>query len=78
MTETQELILEGTEKMYEESGEMVPTVLFNSNDLKVLVDEGKITIVDNPYGVGDNFFGLKGKEYPKTFSDLMEHRLSRN
>ena len=74
MTETQGYILEGTKGMYETTGEMVPTKLFNSNDLRVLVEMDEIEIVEDPYGVGDNFFGVKGKEYPKTFRELMTHR----
>jgi len=74
MTEDQRLILEGVTNMYETIGEMVPVKFFNSEDLDVLVELKKIVIFDNPYNIGDDFFGLFDKDYPMTFFDLMDHR----
>lgn len=78
MTETQEMILNGTINMYQTSGEMVPVILFNHGDLKALSDLNKIKILDSPYGMSDDFFGLVGCKYPKTFNDLMKYRQIRD
>jgi hypothetical protein len=71
-------IVEGLKSMLEDCGEMVPTKLFYANryrqDIKELVDEGKVVVVSNPYGIGDDFVGIKGAEYPLNFENLMNYR----
>lgn len=74
MTELQEKILNGAIKMYDNSGEMIPTKLFNETDLEELVKLNKIKIVNNPYGIGDDFFGVVGKSYPIGFNELCDYR----
>jgi len=78
MTDTQDKILEGANNMYENTGEMVPTKLFSNSDLDVLVEAGSIAIASNPYGIGDDFFGIKGKEYPDGFKELIDFRSMRD
>ena len=71
-------ILFGTQRMFRDLGEMSPLKLFYAKGLKEeiqeLVSEGEISIVKDPYGIGDDFFGIKGNKYPKTAKDLMELR----
>lgn len=75
MTELQEKILKGTIAMYNNCGEMVPTKLFNDNsNLDELVKLNKIKIVNDPYGIGDDFFGVVGKSYPIGFKELCNFR----
>lgn len=74
MTDLQEKILEGINNMYEKHGELAPTKLFNISDLEKLVELNKIVIVDNPYGIGDDFFGIVGGEYPIGFDQLIKFR----
>lgn len=78
MTSTQNELLKGTVRMYKRSGEMVPVKLFNRSDLDVIVENGGITIVKNPYRINDDFFGLSGKKYPADFTELMKFRKLRD
>ena len=78
MTEKQEQILEGTISMHKKLGEMVPAKLFDKDDLDVLVELDNIKIINNPYGIGDAFFGVVGKEYPIGFNELVDFRSMRD
>lgn len=74
MTELQEKILTGAIGMYNSCGEMTPVKLFNKTDLDELVKLNKIKIVNNPYEIGDDFFGVVGKSYPIGFKELCDYR----
>lgn len=77
MTDTQKEILKGTINTYESQGELVSTNLFSTTDLNALIEAGKIKIVKNPYGVGDDFFGITGKKYIAEPHELMKFRSMR-
>ena len=70
-------LLDGFERMYNSTGEMIPVKLLKSNVqplVKELEDEGKVVTLSNPLGIGDAFAGLVGNSYPKDFENLMKLR----
>lgn len=81
MVTTKEVLVEIATKMYSSSGEMLPLPLVRSKFSREVIDlsvsEGLLTIVKNPYGIGDDFIGLADKEYPKDFGSLMDLRASK-
>jgi hypothetical protein len=74
MTEKQEKILKGTISMYEQSGELVTSVIFDPKDINELVKLNKIKILKNPYKIGDDFFGLIGYNYVTNIFELVKFR----
>jgi len=71
MTTKQKMILKGTITMSINHGEMAPVKLFDKSDLNAIEE---IVICKNPYGINDDFFGIKGGKYPIGISELVKFR----